>query len=276
MTRKLLTIVVIVAAVAGIGAVVFWPRGGTPVGHDEAVEQFREQAGSDPADTSTAVDPSAPTLPEPGAYRYRSSGQETVKLAVLPEETRVLGDEVTVTVAAPSRVEATGTTPAGSCSESTLHLFTQHRDVNVVCANAESVWLQSHTKHQQIGALSPVASLTCSDGILIDRSTASGSSPLACSMTVQGGPVEVTTQLTGTSTWSAPVDLDVDGRAVRAVPVEIRFDAVGSVSGPWVERWWLAEHDLLLVKMERELSLAGPATFSENLSLELLSVTPST
>lgn len=276
MIRKVLAVVVILAAVAGVGAVVFWPRGATPVGHEEAVEEFREQSGSTTSGPSTTEAGEAPLLPEPGAYRYRSSGQETVKLAVLPAETRVLGEEVTATVAAATPVAATETTPAGVCSEMTLHLFTQHRDVNVVCTGGSEVWLQSHTKHQQIGALSPVATLTCADGVLIDRRTASGTLPLACSMTVQGGPVEVATELAGTSTWGEPVDIDVEGTPVRAIPVELSFDAQGSVSGPWTERWWLAESDLLLVKMQRELALSGPASFTENITLELGSTTPST
>jgi hypothetical protein len=272
MRRVTIIVGAVVVVAAAVGAFVLWPRGATPVAHDDAVEQFRSQSTTTDPDADAGSDRSTPAA---GAYRYAAEGDETVKFAVLPAETRTLAESVSgvvVDVATPGSA-------SGRCFELTMHLFAEHVEHTVICADDSSVSLGGHTKEQTIGALSPVATLSCAKGVLLDPSedaTTPVSHPLECSMTVDGGPAAITVDLAGTSTQSAPTNRQVGGESVEAVPVELTFTASGGLTGTWVERWWLSTEDWLPVEMERALDLQGPASFVERSSFVLEDLVPTT
>lgn len=253
--------------VVAVAAFVAWPRGATPVAHDDAVEQFRRQSTTSNPDERDST-------PPPGAYRFAATGEETVKLAVLPSATRTLAASVTgvvVDVATPD-----GST--GRCFELTMLLFTEHTERTTVCADDAGVTLGGHTKEQSIGALSPVAEVACAPRLIVDlaEDAPTGPHPLKCSMTVDGGPAAITVELSGTAAQSDPEDLEVDGESVETIPVEISLTAAGGLSGTWVERWWLSTEHWLPVRMERRLDLQGPASFVESSSFQLEDLVPTT
>lgn len=271
MNRKVAAIAAaVVLVVVAVGAFVFWPRGGTAVDHDEAVTDFRERNS-----TTTEPDAGATALPDAGAYRFAAEGEETVKFAVLPAETRTLAESVSGVVVGVATPEGA----TGSCFELTMHLFAEHVERTAICADDAAVSLGGHTKEQTIGALSPVATVTCAKGTLLDPTqdaTTPLTHPLECTMTVDGGPAAITVDLVGTSTQSAPTNRDVGGVSVETIPVEMSFTATGGLSGTWVERWWLSTETWLPVEMERELDLQGPASFVERSSFVLEDLVPST
>ena len=101
MKRKLLVagpvaLVVVIALVAFLA----WPRGGTAVTEDEALDNFRsDQSASTTSDDAGSAEgtegPSAvDTTPTPGVYSFATTGQESVKLGPLPAETRDYPDIV--------------------------------------------------------------------------------------------------------------------------------------------------------------------------------------
>jgi len=256
----------VVAVVAGallvaIGVAVFvvWPRGGSPVTKDEAIADFREQSGSDPDQDATA------DLPEPGVYTYAASGQEEVKLGILPTETRPYPDEMFVTVVAGPRPE---------CFVATLNLLDQHSEDTTYCTDEDGgLHLADHQKRQQVGALSPSATMTCDPDVLYEPGTSS--TDLACELRLAAGPTTLTASLTGTSHTTEDRTVDVDGRAVDAVLVDVRYAVSGDLTGSWHERIWFARENWLPLRIERTLDLQGLATFTEQSELVLTSLTPS-
>lgn len=250
-----------VLAVAGLiaAAFVLWPRGTTEVSEQEAVEDFRARDLS-----STTAAPSSPrTVPEPGVYTYAAEGEEKVKLGPLPAATRPL----------PTKVTAVAVDAGESCFDWTINLFAEHTEDTRWCTDP-ALRLDGHTKHQQIGALSPTATMVCDPNQMPDTTSASGAATkLSCTLKMSGGPASITASLAGTATRNEPTTIEIDGAELAVTPVNVNYAASGDLKGTWDETtWWTDEH--LPVRIERTLDLSGPATFSETSKLQLTSLTP--
>lgn len=259
MYRKVLMIVAVVAAIlVGVVAYAAWPRGATPVTEDEALDDFRSQTGSE-SSTSAATG-----LPRPGVYTYRSSGEEVVQLGVLPSETRPYPGTMSVVVV--------GSGP--SCFTTTLNLIDQHTEDTTYCVEeGGGLSIESHEKHQQIGAVSPDASMTCDPATLV--ADGAQTSELRCTLALSGGPAELTATLDGTAESTGDT-VTVGDEDVEATAVDVTYEISGDLSGSWRERTWFRSTDWLPLRIERELDLEGLATFTERSTLELTDLEPAT
>ena len=76
-------------------------------------------------------------------------------------------------------------------------------------------------------------------------------------------------------TASTPVtSVDVDGKLIDAVMVDVTYEITGDFTGTWHEVPWLASENALPVRIERDLDLSSLATFTEHSELVLTSITP--
>lgn len=250
---------IVVACLLIGAAVVLWPRGTTEVSEQDAVEDFRARDAS----STTAAPSSQRAVPEPGVYTYAAEGQEEVKLGPLPAETRPL----------PSTVTAVAVDVGEGCFDWTVNLFAEHTEDTRWCTEPV-LRLDGHTKHQQIGALSPTATVACDPNEMPDDTAGSaGSTELSCTLEMTGGPASITASLAGTATAGEPTTIDIDGAEVAVTPVNVNYAVTGDLTGTWDETtWWTTEH--LPARIERTLDLSGPATFSETSKLQLTSLVP--
>jgi hypothetical protein len=252
--RILIAVVAVALAAVAIGAFLLWPRGTTEVTTQQALEDFRERSGSTDLATSDAA------TPDPGVYTYAADGREEVKLGPLPSESRPLPDTVTAVV-----VDS-----GDACFDWTLNLFAEHTEQTRYCTDP-TLRLDAHTKHQKIGALSPTATMSCDPNALVapDEDTTT----LQCSLDLSGGPASISAKLTGTATAGSAETLTIGGVDTLTTPITVHYDVSGDLSGTWTETvWWSADH--LPVRVDRQLDLSGPATFTETSHLELQSLEP--
>ena len=247
------------AVAVAAAAVVFlaWPRGASEVSTEDAVADFRARAAD--ADGSGDEDGS---LPEAGVYTYDLAGDESAKLGPLPAEDRSLPDTATVVVVS----------DGDGCATLTLNLIEQHTEDTRWCRDGEALVLDAHTKHLELGALSPTASLTCDPDVLVDPDVEQTS--LACTLVLDGGPASVEAEVTGTASRGAPTRTEVDGEAVEAIPLELRYELSGDLSGTWSEVLLLDAATALPLEVTRDLDLSGLATFREHSELALRSLAP--
>lgn len=265
----IVTVFGVVAVVASITAVwVLWPRGTTVVREQDAVASFRDRvAGATTGEhAGSQVGPThAPaTRPADGVYSYRTRGEETVKLGPLPAEHRTLPDTVTVTV-----VHSTD-----ACFEVTLSFFVEHSEDTRYCSQPSgSLVLDRHRKRQRIGTLSPTAVMSCDPATIAEPHTAT--TTLRCMLEMQAGPATLTALLTGTATRGVERPFTIGDRPVTATPITVSYEITGDLSGSWTETTWFSEQ-LLLVRIERRISLSGPATFNEDSELQLSDLFPAT
>lgn len=203
-------------------------------------------------------------VPAPGVYTYRASGAEEVELGPLPAQTRDLPDAVTAIVVDLDR----------RCWMITVNFFAEHTEDNRYCiARDGTVMDGGHTKRQRIGALAPTATMACDPAVVIDPERATVD--LDCGLTLDGGPASISADLHGTATRMPTQILAVAGTEIEVTPLRIVYDVSGDLSGRWVETQWLtAEH--LPVRIERDLALDGPVTFTEHSELDLSALAPTT
>lgn len=242
--------------VSAIGAYVLWPRDGTPVSEEDALADFRERDDDHEAGGSS-------DLPEPGVYTYDAEGEERVRLGVLPTEERTIPSTVTAVVVA----------DGDGCTTWTLNLLAEHVEDTTYCGTPDgTLAVEDHVKHQRIGPLSPEGTMACDPAALLVRGQSE--TTLACTLTLSGGPVEVTATLAGTSDRIGLATVVIDGEQVEAVELELSYDVTGDLSGSWAEHLWLHQQTGLPLRIERTLDLHGLATFSEQTSLALTSLEP--
>jgi hypothetical protein len=254
--RLLFIPLVLVLVAAGVVAYVAWPRGATPVTEDEALHDFRAR--------DTSMSDQATGVPPPGVYTFAATGQEEVKLGVLPSQTRPYPGTVNVVIV--------DTGPR--CFTTTVNLLDQHREDTTYCVTDDgSLRIEHHEKRQEVGALRPQATMTCDPDALVVPDV--DSTALDCRLSLSGGPAAVNATLHGTST-SERTTVEVGGQPVDAVAVDVRYQISGDLSGSWDERVWFAVDDWLPLRIERELDLRGPASFTERSELTLRSLEPAT
>lgn len=252
-----------IAVIAVIAVIALWPRGATPVDRDTAVSDFRARATTGDSNDATS-DGDRPT-PAPGVYRFETTGSENVKLGPLPTETRPYPRSVFVSI-----VDADG-----HCFTATLNLLQQHTEDTTYCVSESGgLRLESHRKHQQVGAMKPVADMTCDPALLIDP--VRPKMPLNCRLSISGGPARLSTTLTGTSSSTRSTTVTVDGAPVDAVAFDLELTLQGDLTGTWHEHVWFARATWLPLRISRELDFRGLATFTERSDSVLTSLKPST
>lgn len=264
MNKRLLvglaSLLVLLAAVA-----VFFarPRGADPISEEDAVEAFREDGLVRNSDVGDRSDDGVPTV---GVYSYDSEGREVVKLGPLPAEERPYGEVTTAQV--------TVVPGEPGCFTFTLNLLEQHTEDSTWCrTEAGGASFDSYAKHQSVAQFDPTVNISCDPAVIWEPGTES--LPLSCGLSLDGGPMEVTSELVGTAVAGAPTSSDVGGATVEVVPVDVHFDLEGSVSGTWDERLWLELDTALPVRVERSFQLEGFAQFDEVSELHLRSLEPS-
>ncbi len=257
--KSVIVVAVVVLAVVGVGAFLLAPRSTNEISDEEALDDFRSR---NQEETTTTV--AERSTPPPGVYTFTATGQETVKLGPLPAENRTLGATIT----------AVAEDDGDDCFNWTFNMFAEHTETTRYCADGEdSLLIDVHTKHQTIGGLSPVVTMTCDPNAL--PLEAGASAELKCTLEVSGGPFSVTAALAGTATAGDAEQVSVGGETVDATPVTIDLPVSGDVNGRWTETTWWGPTNLP-VRFERTFELQGPATFQEQIALELTSLEPAT
>ncbi len=255
----IVAIVVAVAAVLGIGVFLLAPRSTNEISGEQAVGDFRSR---NKAETTTTVEERA--TPQPGVYTFSASGQETVKLGPLPAENRALGASIT----------AVAEDDGAGCFNWTFNMFAEHTETTRYCADGDDALLiDVHTKNQTIGGLSSVVTMTCDPNRL--SLTPGSTTDLKCQLQVSGGPFAVTAELGGTAAARSAETVTVGGEDVEATPVTIDLPVSGDVNGRWTETTWWGPTNLP-VRFERTFDLQGPASFQEQIELNLQSLEPAT
>ena len=205
-----------------------------------------------------------PRVPPPGVYTYSADGQEEVKLGPLPTETRPLPDTVTVVVV----------DHGDGCFEWTINLFAEHTEDTRYCSSPVRRAHADGSRHAP-AARRPV---THRNGGLRPRHPHRTRNPhLDVDLRHDhgrrsGGHLrdarrhgDARTDRAGHS-WR---------RAGRSHAVDRPVRGHRRSHGTWNETLWLRD-DLLPVRIERDLDLTGPATFSERSRLELADLSPAT
>jgi len=262
--RRWILVVSAALGVAVVGTVAYavWPRRATPFTEEEAVADFRGRpeniASSDGAAGEREV-------PAEGVYVFSATGGEDVKLGPLPAQSRPYPDVVPVVVV--------HTEPG--CFTVTLNLLDQHTEDTTYCTDgAESLRLDTHVKHQEVGALSPTATMTCDPSRLLGPDAPAHD--LHCRLVLSGGPVDLTADVDGVARSSRPVVTQVGGADIDAVRLDSSYGISGDLDGTWEESLWLRASDLLPLRIERDLDLEGLATFEEHSTLVLSDLEPAT
>lgn len=257
--KILIAVGVLVVALVGTVAWLVWPRGTTPVTEDQALDEFhRRSEGS-----STTGGPSA-TEPAPGVYRYSADGNERIKIGPLPTDTRTLPDTVTASVVASN----------ARCFTFSINFFAEHIEDTRYCTTGDgSLRLDEHLKHQTVGVVSPTATMRCDPATVLPPSPSRV--PIRCSLTLAGAPISVDATLVGTAERKPARTTRVGDSTVQVTPVTVTFTLSGDLTGSWTETTWFTENHLP-VRIDRRLSLRGPATFGESSRLTLLDLTPAT
>ncbi|MEZ5350726.1 MAG: hypothetical protein R2714_16230 [Microthrixaceae bacterium] len=264
---------VVLVLAAGL-ALVARPRGADPISQREALASFREKqstsvpaAGTGAARSRGSGSGSA-SVPGPGVYSYDTSGEEAVKLGPLPEEVRPYHDLTTAEVTTMPSVEGD---PA--CFAFALNLLEQHTEDFVFCRTASGgLRLESYAKHQSVAQFNPTVNISCDPGTLTEPEEESLS--LECTLVLDGGPMEISTEFSGTARSSGPETLLVGAEEVEVLPIDIHFDLDGSVSGTWDEHLWIQTGTALPVRLGRDFHLDGFVGFDEVSSLQLNSTAP--
>lgn len=247
---------VLVVAV-GTGAYLFWPRGTDPITEKEAVTDFRDRTANETGGGDRAG------RPAPGVYVYRATGSEDVKLGPLPSQTRTHPATVTMVIVDDARP---------GCFTATLNLSAQHTEDTTYCVDGQALRLDRHTKHQQVGALSPTATMTCDPSVLVDEH--GNGATLACTLGLSGGPTSLDAKLAGTTTVGHLGTVAVGDEQIAATRVDVSYTISGDLSGTWRESVWFSDAQWLPLRIERDLAIRGLATFSERTTLELTDATP--
>ena len=265
--RRIGLVAAAIVCLVVVGAIVAMrPRGATAVSEQDALTEFRERSdstkGSGTEREAAAGDPSRP---EPGVYRYEASGQEVVKVGVLPADERTLPEVVTAVLV-----------DDGDCFVLTVNFMAQHTEDTTYCTDVSgSVRLEKNVKHQQVGPLTAEAEMVCEPPVTLSTS-GQGTSDLTCQLTMSTTAVTLSSTLTGTQTVSGPETLTIGEREVEALSVVIEHVVSGDMSGRTREALWLDTTNWLPVRIDREMELTGFATFTERSTLDLADLTPRT
>lgn len=226
----------------------------------EAVDRFRDENGT----ASTVSVPAS--LPQPGVYRYRTEGSESIDAVGGAQHT--YPDETTITVS----VDGCGVTLQWDA-------LRERNERWSLCLDGDDVVLQptGGSYHEFFGR-QQIEPLSCDRSVVVvPARSADGSgndAPVALQCELGGRPVEQVWQVLGASTRV------VDGTSMRVQHVQMRV----ADDDHWFEHitmdWYLDEHGLPVEIRLLESSLAdtafGDVRYDERYALELVSLTPLT
>lgn len=231
-----------------------WPRDDYPATPGEALQES-DSRRSTPGGAAVAG------LPAAGVYTYAASGHEEAKLEGSPGKTRTYPTVVAMAVM----------NQPPSCFTVALTLIEAHAEDTTYCVTADgSLRLDARQEHRRTGAMSEVTNMTCDEGTVYDP--AAVRTTLSCQVSLSAGDAQLTGTLTGTTEATERVLVEVGGRRVEAVLVDLRFEVSGEITGSWSERTWFARDPWLPLRIERERRLAGSAEFAEHFELALTSL----
>ena len=241
-----------------------------PAGTDAAVEEAAGVAAGGrtegPAQTAGPEGTARPTAVRPagGVYVFSASGSERVSLGPA-SDTRPYGATVTATVR-----------NDGNCWTFRQALFAEHSETTRYCLDGDgSLHATGHSKTQRIGPITAQAEMSCSPDLVLGGSPASSLSWQSnCNMATTTPLFTASIRQNGTIADLGAESVDVGGSAVTARHVRIRRDVSGDMTGFWHEDLWFASGDNTIVRIERNAELRGPASFSENATIVLTSMTP--
>lgn len=294
MKKRLIAGTGVVLSAVTVAALV-WPRGGTPVERQKVVDDFRRtSAGTETGDDgdasrssdrgSTGRGDPPPAIPARGVYTYLSSGHQEMKFGPLPTETRVVPAQIVASITEPATGELDNSVGgrslvAANCFDYELNLFAEHIEKTTFCASLSKeergaeLFIVAHAKRMKVGPATATAALECESPLVMAEGATTKGVP--CSLTLNGGPMEVRAELSGSLSVGSSERLEIGGRPVSARPVSIEYLASGKVTGTWSEKVWVSDTDWLPVKVVREISLSGSASIKENSELTLKSLDPS-
>src|SRR3546814_14262359 len=110
---------------------------------------------------------------------------------------------------------------------------------DVCSSDLGGLTLDGHTKHQRIGALSPVATLSCDPGTLIEPGL--DTVALSCDLSLDGGPASINATLAGTATRGASDELSIGDQTVEVTPLTVTYAVSSDLTGTWPETPWPTE-----------------------------------
>lgn len=244
------TVLVVVAAVG------VWFLGlhspGTRLGMDEALHLYRARQA-----------PSAVggrrSLPPPGVYRYRTTGDEALSIGGISRRFPAT-TEMIVTDA--------------RCASVSWVPFTQHVESFVECpAPGGAMSMVASTSHEDIAGVSTDERITCpTSAYLVPPSSVGSRWTATCR--AAGQTVGFGGRVVGTGA------IEVDGRSVPAVHIRVTLSFAGSESGTNPTDYWIDIDDGLIVREEEQVAMAdragplGSVHYAERMSLTALSLSP--
>lgn len=249
-----------VVLLVGLGVVYVISRDTTtPVEVSEAVGRFREGASTT---SSTTTTPDQRPAAAPGVYVYVTEGTERIDL--LGGTTHDYPAETTLTV--------TGT----DCGVRQLWRPIEERwDEEELCATEAGLERRTLRTHHQFFGFADDQDFACRDGYVVFPVDPVPGDEWTTDCQADD------THLTGTGTVVGFEEREVAGQPVDTVHVRIEETASGSSTGPSSDDYWLRRSDGLLIErvssvQTQSASPVGTASYDEQFSLHLTSLTPST
>lgn len=297
----------VVLVAAGVAAFVLWPRGGTAITEEQALEAFKSETGYDDgslipggdasgadATTETTVPPAGDTAAAggdlvPAAADAAPAGGGTAATGTpLPGRPAAGvysfaasgGETVSIGPASQNRTLAATVTAivrhSGECWTFTHNLFAEHVETTTYCPGGDgSLRMSAHTKSQKIGVVSAEANMSCAPPDMIGPVAApTGRWATTCKLQTHTPVFTANVTQTGTTTVTGPETVNVGGVDVPAWHVQERRDASGDFSGHWYDDIWFSTVDHTIVQIARDTEMAGPARFTERSSFTLGSLQP--
>lgn len=231
---------------------------------EEALDRFRQTATTT---SSTAPQPTAqdqtPTLllPEPGVYRYRTTGEESID--ALGGATHIYPDVTTITVL-----------PDGCGVLLRWDALQERRDEWRLCAAPDGIELQREgLKYQEFFGHSTSEDIRCDRTVLVVPTDRARRPPVTQECRMADDPWLPTWEVLA---WD---ERTVDGTTLEVVHVRM---TVHNDDPTYGERttidWWLAPTGLPIAadatKWSSSPSPLGAVTYEERFSLSLLSLSP--
>lgn len=302
----------VAACVVAALAFVLWPRGGTPITSEKALEEFRSSRPGPQRSSASGEDSQDTTGQKQGAEQLGTGSEAGAATATPGSESSSTPSEVAsggAASAGPSmRVPAAGVyvyiaqgyervslgpadqtrqlasavsgtvRPSGACWVFTHSLFVEHTEDTTYCLDdTGSLVVRQHTKHQKLGVVTATADMRCEPMTVVPGVNAAGASWEArCPMETHTPVFTAGSLHQGTTAVVGAEALDVGGRTVQTWHVRTRRTVSGDLSGFWHEDIWFAQVDGLPVRIVRDAELRGPATFREQSTFALRSLEPST
>ncbi len=234
---------------------------------DEALDRYRGESTEPAPDVTTEESTSAPielavSLPQPGVYRYRTTGGESID--AMGGVTREYPAETTITV-----------TPRGCGVHLSWNPLEERRDEWDLCASDLAVELQpGGVQFHEFFGQSQVDEIRCDGVVALTAVGPTPQPPVARTCTLAADPWN--------PVW-AVLERDirqVDGRDVAVTHARMTVDDDDEYWEQTTEDWYLADSglpvDVSVETSSRSSSMVGAVVYRETYELQLESMTPLT